>query len=376
MAQEKKQSKKSNSISNKVIVIAVSIALVALIVILNIIGTDTIYSSEKTDMGFPVTFTSNDIIDVESMKSNIFVLTKKYVTCINKNGETKYDFSFTFSEPSIYVNDKYGIVYDTMSDKYILFDKDGIVRQSETKDNKYIYTAKVTEKGEVLIVTKSSDSACVMYLYDKKAREKFVWSCGDEYIVSADTASNGKKIICGAVGVYNSEIYSKVYVFDISSDTPEREYTVPGSSCIDVKLMGKSAVVTCNDQRLLYDISDDNDDGTSVQFNSKALFFSADEDANTAIITDAPENEEGEYRLSLYNKKNELLYATAIDGSIDDVICVDECVYILQNNIVRQIAKNASDKGNLNHSKKSIGIVKAGGSIYCYYLGGVEKAVV
>lgn len=370
------QAKKENKSVNIKAVIAGIIAIIVVVLLLNFADTDSMYPSEKTDIGFPVTFTSNDIIDVKPMGNNLFVLSKKYVTCLESSGEKKFDFSFNFSDPAIYANDKYGIVFDTMSDKYVLFNKKGIVRQAEIPDNKYIYFSKVTEKGEVAVVTKSSDSACKLFVYDKKGEEKFVWSCGDEYIVSLDISDDSNKIICGTVGTFNSEIYTKVYVFDISESEPVKDYTVPSCSCIDVRIIGKSAVVTCNDRRIVYNISDSNNDGNLVQFNSRALFCSTDFNANTAIITDAPENDEGDYRLSLYNKKNELLYEVALNGDVEDILCDDESVYILDNTAVRQIAKNGTEKSELKHGKSSIGIIKSDSGIYCYYLGGVEKASV
>lgn len=372
MADNNKDSKK---VSVKAVVIAV-IVFVSVVLLLNFADADAMYPDEKNYTGFPVSFTSNDIIDVKSMKNDLFVLTKKYVTCLKNSGETKYDFSFTFSQPKMYVNDKYGIVFDTMSDKYIVFNKKNIVREGKTDDGKYIYFAKVTEKGETVIVTKSSDSACKLFLYDKNAEKKFVWSCGDEYIVSVDISKNADRIICGTIGAYNSEIYSKVYVFKTDSEEPEREYTIPSSNCVDVRLNGKSAIVTCSDRRIVYNISSDGSAGEVTQFNSKALFCSTDKNANTAIITDAPETKEGDYRLSLYNEKNELLYAVTFDGNIEDILCDDECVYILENTAVRQIAKNGTEKSELKHGKSSIGIVKSNSGIYCYYLGGVEKAEV
>ncbi len=346
------------------------VGLVAIFFLTNGFNIDSVYSQQENSTSFPISFTSNDIIDVKSIDSRLFVLSKKLVTCVDSKGTTKFDIKFNFSDPAIFVGRKYGIVYDRMSDKYLVFSKKELIREAVVPGESSIYSAIINDSGEVLVSTKSNDSSSNLYLINKDGKKELGWSCAEEYIISLDF--NSKSILCGAIGSYNGEIYTKTYVIDKKTQQVKREYTLSDSLLLDVTLNGSKAIVTCQNKRLVYDI-DKEIEGDIVNFSSAVKHFAEDTNGNIALLSNISENS-GDYSLSVFNKNNELVYSQGLDFSVADVICEQQGVYILTDNRVVQIAKDGTSKGDLTFEKSNFGIVKANRNIYCYNLGGVEKA--
>ena len=212
----------------------VLIAVIVLTAVLIILGTlvfsadkvisDDSVSSENSEilsavssdeMGFPVTFSNNDIIRTESFSSKIFVLGKKILTCISAGGTVKFNHIFTFTDPEMTVSQKYGIVYDRASSKYLIFNSRGVIFEGETENGKHIITADINNRGDVALITKSDDSACRVSLADKKGKVIYIWSCAEEYGVSVDLSEDGQEILCGVIGSADGTLYSQIYLLDI-----------------------------------------------------------------------------------------------------------------------------------------------------------------
>lgn len=373
----KKTKKKLTDILNnekqKTLIVAVAalvVGLVAIFFLTNGFNVDSVYSQQENSTSFPINFTSNDIIDVKSIDSRLFVLSKKLVTCVDSKGSTKFDIKFTFTDPEICVSEKYGIVYDRMSGRYLVFSPKGLVRETVVPGESSIYTAAVSNSGEVLVSTKSGDSASNLYFINKDGKKEFGWSCAEEYIVSLDFDS--KSVLCGSIGSYNGEIYTKIYLIDKKTQEVKREQTLSDSLLLDVTLNGNKAIITCQNKRAVFDLNKDSE-ANIVNFSSAVKHFAEDSKGNIALLSNISENS-GDYSLSVFDKNNELVYSMGLDFSVSDVICEQQGVYILTDSRVVQIAKDGTNKGDLTFEKSNFGIVKAKRNIYCYNLGGVEKA--
>ncbi len=366
-----KEKKKHTAIVITGVVLFVALALA---VFLNM---DKIYSSEKSVSGYPVTFTGNDVIEAQPMKGGISVLTGKSLHFLNKRGEEKFQVSYTLAEPALSAKGKYGVIFDRRSYSYIFFDSTGYERQGKTQDSAYIYLAEVSKKGDLVIVTKSSSSACNLYLYDKNGNEIFAWACGDEYIVDVDIDPSSKEILCGAIGAYNGEICTKAYLLDPDKEEPiVAEYSLLSASCVNVQLHSGRAIITCGDRIAAYNTNKADDNGLIAEFSSPSLRFAKDDEGNTAIITDAASKENGEYCLTMYDSKGAVVYTAFFDYDVRDMHCDNGTVYLLDDYTVRRFTIDGSEKDSLSLSRKGLGITVYDGGVYSYALGSVERAFV
>ncbi len=380
-AEKKSEHSNQNRGYSKILLILCSVFCVVLVAVYflggfdtleNVFGTadDGIYDSSVVGGdGFPMSFTSNDIKTVKSFSSRLFVLTEKLLTCVRSNGKVEYTKTFTFVEPELTVSDKYGLIYDRSSSKYLLFNSKGTVYEGTTEGDRYIITATVDGKGNIAFATKSDDSACRVYLVNKNGEILFIWSCAEEYVVKLDISSDAKEILCAALGAYNGEIYTKLYKHNIKNDKKQKEFIATGAACVDVCFYGKDkAIVTCLDKRILFNLN--TDDGSAIESTYPSEGFLIDSDMNgyTAVISNKITSFEND-EVILYDKNNSVVYKADVPDGVIDVEVIGKKVYCLTADSVIYLSDNGQVKKSVECEAKGNGFAVMDKKAYYYSLG-------
>ena len=114
--------------------LALAIIIIAALVGLKIAEKTAVgaLDSEKDSGDYPVSFSTNDIKDVKVMGNNLVVLTKKFVTALDKSGDILWEHSFTYGDSAVFTSDRYAVVFDRLSNKYTVIDKDGKADERKT----------------------------------------------------------------------------------------------------------------------------------------------------------------------------------------------------------------------------------------------------
>ncbi len=383
---KKKKSKKQKQQSSKYILVG-AVVLTAVLIILGalvfsadkVISDDTVSSENsellstvsENEMGFPVTFSNNDIIRVESFSSRIFVLSKKLLTCVSDRGAVRFNHIFTFTKPEMTVSENYGLVYDRASSKYFIFTEKGLIYEGETENKKHIITAKINNRGDVVLVTKSDDSACRVSLTDKKGKVLYIWACAEEYGVSVDLSEDSREILCGTIGSENGTVYSKLYLLETYSDSDVKEMTVKDNAVVDVKLMGRKVIATCNNSRTVFTVRNSGITEEAVLYPSKIISFAGDKSGNTAVVT----NKVGSFgtnEITVYNKNNDITYVGFTDEEIVDVICRGKKVYLLTGSAIYESSSDGTFEAVGTKEISGEGMVICKSRLYYYSTGHID----
>lgn len=381
----KKKRKKKRESSG--VIAVVIIVLTSLLIILGAIvfSSDRVLDDEKLssensellstvsadEMGFPVTFSNNDIIRVESFSSRIFVLGKKILTCISDSGKVKFNRIFTFTKPDMTVSENYGLVYDRASSKYFIFNEKGVIYEGESENKKHIITAKINNNGDVAFVTKSDDSACRVYLVDKSGKVLYIWACADEYGVCIDLSDDGKEIVCGTVGSENGTVYSKLYKLETYSEEIAAEQRLDGSAVVDVKLVGRKAVVTADNCRSVFTFRGSTIKDDHIAISESATSFYSDKSGNTVVVSDKV-GTISKKEITVYNKNNDITYVGFTDGDVVDVICRGKKVYLLTDKAIYESESDGSFKVVGTKEISGEGLVICKSRLYYYSTGHVD----
>lgn len=381
----KKKKKKSQQGSRYVLVgivvlTAVLIILGALVFSADRVIDDDSISSENSEllstvssneMGFPVTFSNNDIIRAESFSSRIFVLGKKILTCVSDRGSVKYNHIFTFTNPDMTVSENYGLVYDRASSRYFIFNEKGVIYEGETENKKHIITAKINNRGDVALVTKSDDSACRVSLIDKKGKVLYIWACANEYGVCVDLSEDSREILCGTIGSQEGSVYSKLYLLETYSDSDAKEMTVKDNAVVDVKLMGRKVIASCNGARTVFTVRNSGITEESVTYPSKIIALAGDKSGNTAVVT----NKVGSFgtnEITVYNKNNDITYVGFTDEEIVNVICRGKKVYLLTGSAIYESSSDGTFTAVGTEEISGEGLVICKSRLYYYSTGHVD----
>ncbi len=384
--QQRKKKKNQKQQSSKYILVG-AVVLTAVLIILGalvfsadkVISDDTVSSENsellstvsENEMGFPVTFSNNDIVRVESFSSRIFVLSKKLLTCVSDRGAVRFNHIFTFTNPEMTVSENYGLVYDRASSKYFIFTEKGVIYEGETENKKHIITAKINNRGDVVLVTKSDDSACRVSLTDKKGKVLYIWACAEEYGVSVDLSEDSREILCGTIGSENGTVYSKLYLLETYSDSAAKEMTVKDNAVVDVRLMGRKVIATCNNSRTVFTVRNSGITEEAVLYPSKIVSFAGDKSGNTAVVT----NKVGSFgtnEITVYNKNNDITYVGFTDEEIVDVICRGKKVYLLTGSAIYESSSDGTFEAVGTKEISGEGMVICKSRLYYYSTGHID----
>ena len=322
--------------------------------------------------GYPVSFSTNDIRDVKVMGKNLVVLTKKLVTALNKNGDILWTHPLSYGDAAVFSNDRYTVVFDRLSNKYAVIDKNGKFEEKKSDISSQIFNAKITDKGEVLLALRSENSSSLVVVTDKNGEDKLIWSCTQEYVVDLALSDDGKTLFCGSIGAAGGEMYTKVYALTVKNGE-EKSYTVPSSSCIAINALSSDRCSLLSTEGIyIFDLSEEEMLINSSIFNSELICWASDSDGNVAVLTDSMGNI-SEHTLSVYSSKAEEKYSLSLEDSIEDIFVQKDEALILYSDSVVAVKKGEVDR-RLFFENKAVGIVKSRNQIYCYSMGGVEKA--
>lgn len=329
-------------------------------------------SSVVSDGGFPVNFTGNDIISVRKLDSKIFVLNKKMLTCLSSEGKPLFTETFTFVEPQMNVGEKYGIIYDRSSSAYILFNERGVVFRGNTEGERHIIFATVDNHGNCAFSVKSDDSACRVYMIDKKGKIRYIWSCSEEYAVSLDISSDGKKIVCGTIGAYSNEVFTKVYYLDTESENV-RDFRLDGSACIDITFVDKNkAAVSCTDKRVIIDLRTDDGNSVETNYSGELVQFTRDFDGNAVVITDKINSFDSD-EITMYDKNNTVVFRCDAPQDSSQVLLERRYTYSLSGDKITKFKRDGTVIESLRCDVIPGGIVHNGSDICYYNLGSIKN---
>lgn len=328
----------------------------------------TIDPTVISDGSFPVTFTGSDIISADNISSKAVILTKKLLTCISYKGRVLYTESFSFVEPQMKTDGKYGVVFDRGSDKFLIFDAYGIVYNGTVDGGRNIITADVDSKGNVVLSTKSDDSACRVYMVDKKGEIKFIWSCAENYVVSMDISKDSQKIACGAIGAVDNEILTNIYILDINSDSAASVLEVRNAACVDIDYLaseGDKVVLTCLNKRLIFNVSDNgtlDKNPLVAEFNGSSVLIDSDSLGNTAVLTEKY-NSSDNNELTLYDKDSSIVFRCSTPSDVISLLCEGDKVYCLTPDKIITYTTNSEEKSEYICDMFGEGLIEIKGKI-------------
>ncbi len=330
-------------------------------------------SSEKNQSGsYPVSFSTNDIKDVLPFGKDIVVLTKKFATVLDKGGDIVSETPISYGDSAVMTNESYILVFDRLSNKYSLIDKKGNVTERKADESSKIYNAVVTDNGSVLMSLKSDNSASLVSVTDKKGEDIFLWSCTQEYIIDLALSDNGRTLYCAGISALGGEMYTKVYAIDMKKGT-EKSYILQSQSVIDVSCISSDKFnVLTTDGLYVFDSGKDEMLIGSVQFNSEILCRAIDEKGNIAVVTHSS-GDISQDLLTVYSQSAKEIFSVSLKDGIQDICINKDEVYLLyQGDIIKVRKGKVTD--TLIFENKAVGLCESSGRLYCYSLGGVEKA--
>ena len=322
--------------------------------------------------GFPVSFSSKAIHSVSAVGAHIYVLTDETLSLVTSTGAYQLMKVIGYVEPVMRSCGKYGLVFDRLTGKYLIFANDKILYENDKEEKSQILAADIAADGSFLIARKGDESASVLSYYDHTGQPLFQWSCAKDHIVAVSLAENKHDILCAALNAENGEIVTKLYLLDVFSDQTQWEYKLKGAAVMECFFVSSNKVcAVCTDRRVIIDSRKSKAEPNVFTYPETLLAIHSN-DGNTAVVTPKFGSFDS-YEVHLLNENNKEIYTFETNARVIDIRCVGKRAYLLTENAI--LAVNPNGKGSV---VTPIGDVELGldvlnGQIYHYSLGYLFK---
>ena len=322
--------------------------------------------------GFPVSFSSKAIRSIKAVGAHIYVLTDESLSLVSPSGAYQLMHVIDYVEPVIEANGKYGLLFDRLTGKYLLFSNEKVLLEGESPNNMQILCGDVAADGSYLIVSKGEQSASLLTYYDKRGKILFQWSCAKDHVVTASIAENRREILCAALNASGGEIVSKLYLLDIYSNETLWEYKLKSVAAMDCGfLSGDKIYIMCADRRVVIDVKKSKPKPNVYEFPETLLAFDTDGE-HTAIVT--PEfGAFDSYEVRLLSGSNKVSYEFVTNERVIDVRCAGKRTYLLTESHVLSVSPSGKGSVVTPIAGGELGLDVLNGHVYHFTLGYLFK---
>lgn len=322
--------------------------------------------------GFPVSFSSNAIRSIAAVGAHVYVLTDETLSLVTPTGAYQLLKVIGYVEPVFKSCGKYGLVFDRLSGKYLIFCNAKILLEGESEEQSQILNADIAADGSFVLATKGKESASLLTYYDKSGNMLFRWNCAKDHIVAVSLAENRRDILCAALNAKNGEIETKLYLLDVFSDQTQWEYELKSAAAIACGFVSSSKIaVVCADRRVVIDTRKSKPQPNVFEYPETLLALDSDGEY-TAVVTPKFGSFDA-YEVRLLTGSNKESYVFQTDARVIDIRCVGKRAYLLTENAV--LAVGPSGKGSVVTpiTGVELGMDVLNGHVYHYSLGYLFK---
>ena len=337
---------------------------------------DTTAPSRVKAKGFPVSFSSNAIRSVSAVGAHLYVLTDETLSLVTSTGAYQLMKVIGYVEPVLRSSGKYGLVFDRLTGKYLIFAGDKILYENKAEEKTQVLDAAIAPDGSYLIASRGNESASILSYYgsdySEKAEPLFQWSCAKDHIVAVSISENKHDFLCAALNAENGEIVTKLYLLNMFAKETQWEYKLKGAAAIECFFDSSNKVgVVCTDRRIIIDTKKSKADPNVFMYPETLLALDSD-DTNTAIVTPKFGSFDA-YEVRLLNDNNKEVYVFETNESVIDICTVGKRTYLLTEHAV--IAIGTGGKGSVvsQIADVELGLDVLNGQVYHYSLGYLFK---
>jgi len=180
----------------------------------------------ETDEGYSVRY----------YKSNIAVLRKSRIDIYDINGKKNFSSKLSYSSPVLKTSDKYILAYDSGTNKMEIFNS--FSRLYEYKNDRPVYSAVITDKGNVAYVTEAEEKGYNSAVYVMNSKFKMIYRCMFEkdYIMSADIDDKAERLVVAGFSARDGDYMSRIILYETKSTEPKKKIEISGEQPYIVKL--------------------------------------------------------------------------------------------------------------------------------------------
>lgn len=328
---------------------------------------DSFLSRFGNGSGYPVTIDSSVLVSTQRLGSGILLVSNDAVEILNSTAKEIVRIQHTFLNPESDVSNGRAIIYSRASGFVVVIDSSGVIYKTDVEKN--ILTASIGKKGNIAIASQSNSAQSELVVLDKKGKTVFSWQCAAQRISAVALSDNGKSLAVAVVGAENTELYSRVLVFDFDKSTPVVEFSYPENTVIKLEFASRDTLIAVGDKMFsAIAVKENKKQDVSNGTGDVLEKYFVDESGKTTMILSSFGNK-ALSKLVVYGATGNLLFETQYNQEVKWVTCDKNYVAVLTQDEVQCLDNEGSRMGSFKADKYSDSVVVVGKHTYLFEKG-------
>lgn len=305
--------------------------------------------SGTTGGSWPVTLNDGTVTDMQEVGGNMVLLADNATVYYNSSGGESVRRTYAYAKPLMKVTNRYVLLMETGGKRFRLETRDDIELETTVANN--IYTGAVSAKGDVAVVTDSSQShVSEVTVYSRKGNERYQWFSSEWLVMDASFSKDGNSLAVVGCRASGGAMQSAVLVFDLRGreETPV-QYISDDVLFTNVQYMNSGTVVAVGDSRTRF-VNPTGSLDVTVENTEEELIGFAFGSSDVVLVTRPYGSQDGG-KAAVYSSTGDLRTEYAFAGEFRDaapqnktfLLLTDTYVYEIKHNGLARQAAVASD---------------------------------
>ena len=324
------------------LVVAVLLCLYAMIVNWRQIAPDSAVawvedavSGTSSSTTWPVEMTGESVGDMQEVAGNLVLLTDAATVYYNGSGAESVRYTCAYARPLMKTNDRYVLLLETGGKRFRLETRAGI--ELEQSVGNVIYTGAVSQKGDVAVVTDSSQSyVSEVTVFSRRGTERYQWLSSEWLVMDASFSKDGNSLAVVASRSQNGAMQSAILVFDLRGREEQPvQYVADATLYTAVRYMSGGNLVAIGDTQTRFVNPTGKLDTVVPHEGVELIGFAADGNDVTVVMRPYGSQKGGE--VNVYSPSGDLRVTQAFEGAFRDVCPFGKKILVLTNEYVYDI---------------------------------------
>ncbi len=284
---------------------------------------------------WPVSLTGDTVFDMQEAGANLVVVTDTATKYYNTSGGESIRRQCAYAAPMLRVNGKYVLLLESSGNRYRLETRSQI--ESEKTLSGTIYAGAVSKKGDVAVVTDSSQShISEVTVYSRSGNQRYQWLSSEWLVMDAAFSRDGNKLAVVGCRSQNGAMQSAILVFDLrGKQTQPVQYLADDVLYSRIHYTKNGTVVAVGDGRAQF-VNPTGKLDTTVAYENVELIGYAFA-ANDVLIVTRPYGSQEGGTASLYSSSGDLKTAQEFEGAFRDAAANDNGFLVLSDDYLYHI---------------------------------------
>ena len=294
-----------------------------------------------TGGNWPVSLTGDTVFDMQEAGANLVTVTDTAVKYYNATGGESVKRTCAYASPMLRVTDKYVLLLETGGNRYRLETRSQIEGEHTVMGK--IYTGAVSAKGDVAVVTDSSQShISEVTVFSRSGNQRYHWLSAEWLVMDVAFSRDGNTLAVVGCRARSGAMQSAVLVFDLRGREEQPvQYIADGVLYSRVQYMKSGTVVAIGDAQTRF-VNPTGTLDSAVQHKDVELIGFAFGGNEVALVTRPYGSQDGG-TATVYSSSGDASLAYDFEGEFRDVAATKKGFLVLSDDYLYALGSKGMD---------------------------------